>query len=111
MIPFPNFNFTGNYPPCPPNNTYNIYQNQNSSFRGKQYPPNTASSYNSEYQDSFQAKEEPEYNPRSSNDSIDFFGIRLAQDDLIILGLLFFLYNEKVDDTFLFIILILLLLS
>ena len=42
---------------------------------------------------------------------IDIFGIKLAQDDLLLIGLLFFLYQEEVDDTSLFIALILLLLS
>ena len=38
----------------------------------------------------------------------EFFGINLYLDDLIILGLLFFLYKEKVDDQFLYMILLLL---
>lgn len=42
---------------------------------------------------------------------IDIFGIKLHQDDLLLIGLLFFLYEEEVDDTSLFIALILLLLS
>ena len=36
---------------------------------------------------------------------------RLYNDDLIIIGLLFFLYTEKVNDTYLFIALIMLLMS
>ena len=42
---------------------------------------------------------------------IEVLGIKLYQDDLIILGLLFFLYKEEVKDESLFISLILLLLS
>ena len=42
---------------------------------------------------------------------IEILGIKLYQDDLIILGLLFFLYKEEVKDESLFISLILLLLS
>lgn len=42
---------------------------------------------------------------------IEILGIQLYQDDLIILGLLFFLYKEEVKDESLFISLILLLLS
>lgn len=41
----------------------------------------------------------------------DFFGIRLATDDLLILALLFFLYKEDTKDPYIFIALILLLLS
>lgn len=40
-----------------------------------------------------------------------FFGIDLHFDDILLICLLIFLYNEKVQDQFLFIALILLLLS
>ena len=42
---------------------------------------------------------------------LEILGIRLYLDDVIILGLLFFLYTEGVQDELLFIALILLLLS
>ena len=42
---------------------------------------------------------------------IEILGIQLYLDDIIILGLLFFLYNENVQDEILFLSLILLLLS
>jgi len=41
----------------------------------------------------------------------EIMGIKLYLDDIIIIGLLFFLYNEGVKDQMLFIALILLLLS
>ena len=41
----------------------------------------------------------------------DFFGIKLSFDDLLILALLFFLYKEETKDPYLYISLILLLLS
>ena len=41
----------------------------------------------------------------------EILGIQLFLDDIIILGLLFFLYQEEVQDEMLFIALILLLLS
>lgn len=41
----------------------------------------------------------------------EIFGIKLYLDDIIILGLLFFLYQENVQDEMLYISLILLLLS
>ncbi len=40
----------------------------------------------------------------------EVFGIQLYLDDIIILGLLFFLYQEEVQDEMLYIVLILLLL-
>ena len=42
---------------------------------------------------------------------VEFMGIKLYLDDLIIIGLLFFLYKEDVHDEILFGILLLLLLS
>ncbi len=42
---------------------------------------------------------------------LEILGIKLFFDDILIIGLLFFLYNEGVKDEFLFITLILLLLG
>ncbi len=41
----------------------------------------------------------------------DIFGIKLYNDDLLIIGLLFFLYSENVHDDELFLVLLLLLLN
>ncbi len=41
----------------------------------------------------------------------DLFGLRLYNDDLLLIGLIFFLYKEEVKDQYLFFALILLLLS
>lgn len=41
----------------------------------------------------------------------DLFGIKLYNDDLLLIGLIFFLYKEDVKDQYLFFALILLLLS
>ena len=43
--------------------------------------------------------------------SFNLFGKKIEKDDLIIIGLLILLYIEQVEDTYLFIILILLLIS
>lgn len=45
------------------------------------------------------------------NNYLEIAGIKLFSDDIILICLIVFLYNEKVKDQFLFIILILLLLS
>ncbi len=52
-------------------------------------------------------------NIKKSNDNIMFelFGISLYFDDVLLICLIFFLYNEGVKDKYLFIALILLLLS
>ncbi|MBQ3145371.1 MAG: hypothetical protein IJB90_02175 [Clostridia bacterium] len=46
-----------------------------------------------------------------NNDCFEIFGITLHFDDVLLICLLFFLYNEGVNDQLLFISLILLLLS
>lgn len=46
-----------------------------------------------------------------NDDFVDFFGLKLYSDDLLLIGLLFFLYEENVKDTYLYMALILLLLS
>ena len=46
------------------------------------------------------------------NDTVfEIFGIKLHFDDILLICLIFFLYNEGVKDEFLFIVLVLLLLS
>ena len=52
-----------------------------------------------------------DYASPSSEQFFDIFGIHLYFDDILILCLLFFLYQEEVNDQFLFIALLLLLLS
>ena len=47
----------------------------------------------------------------TEDNCFDFLGIKLHSDDLLIIFLLFILYNEDVKDTYLYIALILLLLS
>ena len=47
----------------------------------------------------------------SKNEFLEIFGIKLYFDDLMIISLLFFLYSEGVNDYYLFITLILLLLT
>ena len=50
--------------------------------------------------------------PKSNNDvTFEIFGIKLYFDDILLICLIFFLYNEGVQDQYLFIALILLLLS
>lgn len=47
----------------------------------------------------------------TEKDFFDIFGIRLYHEDILLISLIFFLYEEGVDDTGLFIALIMLLLS
>lgn len=47
----------------------------------------------------------------NNQEVFEIFGLKLHFDDLLIIALLFFLYQEDVKDTYLYIVLILLLLS
>lgn len=53
----------------------------------------------------------PQCETTSNSSFIDIFGIKLEFDDFLILGLLFFLFMEGVDDKLLYIFLFTLLLS
>ena len=48
---------------------------------------------------------------KNTNDYFEIFGINLHFDDILLICLLLFLYNEGINDQLLFISLILLLLS
>ena len=50
-------------------------------------------------------------NAQDSGEIFEIFGLKLHFDDLLIICLLFFLYEEDVKDTYLYIVLIMLLLS
>lgn len=50
-------------------------------------------------------------NPDEDSEILNIFGISLYTDDILIIGLLIFLYIEEIDDPYLFVCLILLLLS
>ena len=69
---------------------------------------------NFEKENSFE-KEEKFCDSKKSNISekpiFELFGIELFFDDILLISLIFFLYNEGVKDQFLFIALILLLIS
>lgn len=54
---------------------------------------------------------EEEQNRSSDNAIFELFGIKLHFDDILLICLIFFLYDEGVQDQYLFIALILLLLS
>lgn len=48
---------------------------------------------------------------KNEEEFFEIFGLKLHFDDLLIIAILFFLYQEEVKDTYLYIALILLLLS
>ena len=99
MFRFPYFGFPYGYPYYNYSNKY--YYNKNIEKK--------------EEKTSFATPDESRSTSPSSTSNVqpifEIFGIKLFLDDLIILGILFFLYKEDVKDQYLFIALILLLLS
>lgn len=94
----------------------------------KEYPPEFSRGYNKDYKSSTKPKDNKKTNTssygfnfldnffnqtdRGEDESyFDLFGLKLYNDDLLLIGLIFFLYKEDVKDQYLFIALILLLLS
>lgn len=64
--------------------------------------------------DSYKKNQNYAFNNNAINPDFELFnflGFKLHLDDLIILGLLLFLYEEQVTDMYLYVALILLLLS
>lgn len=99
FYPFPRFY-------RPPYGYYNNYQ-----YQEHKYEPH-------ETKKNYTEKNKPDESGCNSSDSIyynspifELFGIKLFFDDILIISLIFFLYNEGVKDQSLFIALILLLLS
>lgn len=109
-----------NYPFCNFSN-YTPYQRNSYSpvpYTNRYYTPkkSTKSQENkpiySHNQQSYKEKEKiQDINSNKDKELFEIFGIKLYFDDILIVCLLFFLYNEGVQDQYLFIVLVLLLLS
>lgn len=97
---------------CPPFSTNcSLSQNINS------FSSNCSTTYNNVFQkdicnDSEKShKNKPQNLPPNVDFVLDLFGLKLYFDDVLILSLLFFLYKEDVKDEWLFLALVLLLIS
>lgn len=122
--PFFSFPYLRRYPMSPytytPRSNFNNMQNKNSLEKSKELH-NKNSKVNSDKKNDNSQK--PFYGfsfldnffnqqDRSDDESyFDLFGLKLYNDDLLLIVLIFFLYKEDVKDQYLFIALILLLLS
>ncbi len=98
--PYPFFGFPPfrrPYPYYSPN--YTLHNFENSSSKNTS---NTSTPKNSP---------QAEWENTTKEESFEFFGLTLYFDDLLLIALLFFLYQEEVKDTSLYIALLLLLLS
>lgn len=88
----------------------NAYGNYNNCSYNKNYQHKVIS--NNDNFNSSNVNQQHEVDFQSDDDQyFDIFGIRLHFDDILILCLLFFLYQEGVNDQMLFIALLLILLS
>lgn len=111
MFNFPFFGYPYNHP------YYRYYNRYNYNIKDT---TNNIQTKNEEKKDSITNSKEISntINSRNSSNSsnseqaiFEIFGIKLYLDDLIILGVLFFLYQQNVNDEMLYIILFLLLFS
>ncbi len=92
-------------PPFPYYNPY--HRNHFSNFNPSVHAPESPiSSNNDSYKNESCSK-----NQKKDDYWLDIFGIKLYYDDVLILSLLFFLYKEEVKDEWLFLALVLLLIS
>lgn len=103
-----------------PKPSYNIVKNSSFSGQSACFPSVSSKNEHNNF-DSFNKKEnkncninnteKSKDNKDSSEEYFEILGLKLHFDDLLIIALLFFLYKEDVKDTYLYIALILLLLS
>lgn len=107
MPRFPYFGFPHyyNYMPNYPHNLATSASNQSST-----YIPHTESKSPTSKIDASHTNKSKSA-PIDDDFLFDLFGLKIYFDDILIIGLLFFLYNEGVKDEGLFIVLVLLLLS
>ena len=86
----------------------NNYQNKNTFQKNISVNTQSKRALNSIQPSTFENISKSDIN---SNVIFEIFGIKLHYDDILLICLIFFLYNEGIQDEFLFISLILLLLS
>lgn len=97
------------------NNNQKLHTNQYSSKSSFQHTPKSPNFYQPSYNKSARKPEKLSKTNSSNNDnSIQYFeilGIKIPFDDLLIICVLLFLFEEGINDSYLFMALILLLLS
>ena len=110
-----NFNpFLGSFPPfkVPPFGSFNHFAPPYNKYYNLKKEPNYNNTYNNSInKETSLNSDKKKCNDSSDDDIFEIFGLKLHSDDLLLIGLLFFLYQEDVKDTYLYIALILLLLS
>lgn len=97
-------------------NIHNSYTNKQQktiqdSTRKNQNKSNFTNQQATEKFEKTSLKQKEIHNKSNNNTVFEIFGIKLYFDDILLICLIFFLYNEGVKDQYLFIALVLLLLS
>lgn len=106
-----------NLTPYTPSNSNNLNMNKSYNYNNYEKNNNFDKKYNTntfEIKSNIDNKSNNPNNSNTSNYSNDFFeifGFKFSFDDILIICLLFFLYQEDVKDNYLYMALILLLLS
>lgn len=109
MFNFPFFNYQYNYPYYRNYNRYYPFCNQpNPKVQAQKTEQQNSITNSKEISNTINHKTS---STRSEQAIFEIMGIKLFLDDLVILGVLFFLYQEEVKDEMLYIILFLLLFS
>ena len=113
IINYPTFKY-----PNPYKYMSNRYNHPKAIFNNNQFDRNKFSNITLSHNEETNIKKERKENRKENIKSkkideqcYEILGIKLYFDDILIICLLFFLYNERVQDQYLFICLILLLLS
>ena len=96
-----------------PPNASDVYHNQNNVNPNRFNSRAKTFTYNHQNYSSNCISTNNLNNDKNSDDNnyFDIFGIKLSSDDILLICLIFFLYTEGVKDDFLFIALVLLLIS
>lgn len=101
---------------------YSFYRYPHSNYPYNRYPhvhnPFNNPAYNTQFEqhnkhlnNSIEKEEKKETREKQESPFIEIFGISLYFDDILLICIIFFLFQEGIDDEWLYIALILLLLS
>lgn len=115
MYPYPFFGFPPFRRPYPYHSNYSLHntnvKKQNSEVNPS-FPNSFSNSHTISRPDSNTASSQHLQNSDDEQEEcFEIFGLKLHFDDLLLIALLFFLYREEVKDSYLYMALILLLLS
>ena len=87
------------------------YYNYNNTISSNNFYKNVNYEHTQEKENSTQKSIQSSFSSNENDILFEFFGLKIYFDDVLIICILLFLYKEKIQDEYLFIALILLLLS